>query len=174
MAFLVQVADGSVENANAYIDVAALRAYALDRGVNLSATSDDDLKVAIIKASDFLDSAYSFTGLPVYTTQGTAWPRSILPLALRGLPPILIKACCSLALRAAQNIALHVDPTVDPSGLAVSSTTKKVGPIETTTAFFAPSGGTSGKLSNRFPDVELMLRRAGLLYSAQGGAISRA
>lgn len=174
MAFTLQVDDGSVENANAYVSVQALRDYALDRGVGLASTTDADLEVAIVKATDFLDSAYSFIGRPYHPDQGTAFPRNGVRLqAQRGLPRALTSACCKLAMRVAQGKPLVVDPTVDPSGLTVSSKSTEVGPVKTSVAFFAPPGGQSDSLSKRFPDVTLTLRQAGLLGSGYGGQVVR-
>ncbi len=174
MAFTLQNSDGTVSNANAYVSPADLRSFALERGVDLTSTLDAALEVAIIKATDFLDAAYSFVGHPKNDDQGTAWPRlGITYTNQRGLPAALLKACKQLALRAAQGTSLSVDPTVDPSGQTVSASTVKVGPIEKSTQFATPSGGvqgvSSGALSRRFPDVELGLRQAKLLGGNSGG-----
>lgn len=182
MAFTIQDTEGTVDAANAYIDVAALRAYALDRGVDLTATLDPALQVAIVKATDFLDTAFQFVGRQRRVEQGTAWPRrDISTVYHAGLPAALLRACSQLALKAAQGTALSTDPTIDPSGYAVSELTTKVGPIEKSTKFAVPAGGvpgTSGSaLSKRFPDVELGLRQAGLLSGTGGsgsGRLSRA
>lgn len=179
MAFTLQNDDGTIDDANAYASPAELRAYALDRGVDLTARSDDDLQVAVVKATDFLDSAFQFVGRQKRDAQGTSWPRlGITTSSQRGLPAALVKACMQLALRAAQGTALTADTTVDPSGQVVSATSVKVGPIEKSTQFAVSSGGglgvSSSALSRRFPDVELGLRRAGLLGSANGGQVLRA
>lgn len=174
MAFTVQNPEGTVENANAYTDPDALKVFALDRGSELVIQTDEELQVAIILATDFLDSAFQFVGTPKGLTQGTAFPRVSVPSAShRGLPPALIKACMQLALRAANGLPLMSDPVVDPSGQTVSALTVKVGPIEKSTTFAAAPGGAQGvsasQLSRRFPDVELGLRQAGLLGGASSG-----
>lgn len=175
MAFSVQTNDGSVDNANAYISAATLRSYAADRGVGLTGRADAALEVDIVKATDFLDSAFKFVGLMRRDNQGTQWPRFgyAYRTGREGLPRPLLDACSKLALRVAQGISLNVDPTVDPSGLQVSSKTNKVGPLETTVAYFAPTGGASSQLFRRFPDVETGLRAAMLLESFNGGTVSR-
>lgn len=175
MALSVQTPDGIVEGANGYVDVARLRAFALGRGVDLTAKTDDELEVAIVQATDFMDAAYSFVGYQARIEQGTAWPRRSVPLIrYLGLPLPILDACCRLAMRAAQGTALTSDPTLDPSGLTVSAKTDKVGPIESTVSYFGPLGDASGSLSKRFPDVEAALSRAGVLLSRSGGTLARA
>lgn len=181
MALLTQTPDGLVDYANGYTTVAALRAYASDRGVDLASSTDEALGVAIIAATDFIDAAYSFIGRPRRREQGTAWPRTDIPnLFLYGLPVPLVKACHQLALRVARGTPLSVDPTVDPTGQAVSELTVKVGPIEKSTKFAVSGGGPTSvpsvALSARFPEVELGLRRAGLLVGSGGagsGSVKR-
>lgn len=175
MAFTPQNNDGTVEGANAYHDVAYLRAYALDRGIDLTAAGDPALQVAIVKATDYLDAAFSFVGHRLYRLQGTEWPRGQLTdYWLRGLPQPLLEACCSLAIRANAGKVLMPDPTFDPSGQVVSELSVKVGPIEKSTKFAQGTGGTSSRaFLPKYPDVEMALRSAGLIGGGTGGQLSR-
>ena len=70
------VEDGTeVANANSYVTLAEARAYALARGVTLSAT-DSVVEVLVIKAMDYLESFDSqFKGVRKTDTQELSWPR---------------------------------------------------------------------------------------------------
>lgn len=174
MALLVQNPEGLIEHANGYTTVAAVRAYALDRGDDLTAINDTDLGAAIVRATDFMDAAFTYIGTQKNIDQGTQWPRSYTHSRYAGLPRPILDACCKLAARAARGTSLFVDPTVDPSGQNVSSKTTKVGPIETSVAFFGPPGDAAKTMSQRFPEVEAALRAAGLLQSRLSGQLGRA
>lgn len=178
MGFVLQASDGStVADANAYASVTQLRAHAADRGVDLTGKTDADVEKAIVAATDFMDAAYPYVGFQLYRDQGTQWPRGGLTTSfLRGLPPALVKSTCILAIKVLKGTVLDLLPTpsVDPSGLAVSEVSKSVGPISTTTKFAVPSGGASASAVRPvYPEVELLLRRAGLTGSQFGGRVSR-
>lgn len=173
MAFLQQNKDGTVENANAYTDPATVRAYWLDRGVDLSAKSDADLQAAIINATTYLDARYSWNGWQLYRLQGTQWPRGGLTSFLRGLPPALIQATCMVANRALSGKPLIPDPTYDPSGQKITQATKKVGPIEVSTTFAESTWGNPGASVPQFPEVTLTLQAAGMIQSGNSGKVAR-
>lgn len=172
MAFTPQNEDGTVEGANAYIDVAALRAYWDDRGVDLSAYSDDQAEVAIIKATDYLDARYKWVGYQLYRLQGTQWPRGGVTTFLRGLPPALKNATCMMAQRAFTK-ALMPDPTYDPSGQKVTESTKKVGPIEVSLKYSDGGNSNAASKTPEYPEVTLMLQAAGLVGSGVSGDLVR-
>lgn len=71
------VEDGTeVESANGYVTLAEARAYALARGVTLSAT-DSVVEVLVIKAMDYLESLDNqFKGIRKTDTQPLSWPRN--------------------------------------------------------------------------------------------------
>lgn len=70
------VEDGTgIDNANSYVTLAEARAYALARGVTLSAT-DSVVEILVIKAMDYLESLDSqFKGVRKTDTQELSWPR---------------------------------------------------------------------------------------------------
>ena len=172
MAFTVQNEDGTVEGANAYVTVEQVRAYWTDRGLDLATYTDPQLEAAIVKATSYLDSRYTFKGYQMYRLQGTQWPRGNTGRSfLRGLPPALINAACSLAQRALTK-NLFVDPSLDPSGQVVTEVTKKVGPIETSKKF-ASATSAMATTSPQFPEITLMLRAAGMLDSSNSGQVYR-
>lgn len=172
MTFTLQAADGLIDSANSYVSAAAVRAYWLDRAIDLSAYTDAQIEAAAIKATDYLDAKYKWVGYQLRVEQGTQWPRSGVSSRLVGLPPALINAACALAQRVVAGKVLMPDLTTDASGKAVVESTKKVGPIEVTTKF----AGAHTDLANSVPDypeVMLMLRAAGLIGSSNSGTLSR-
>lgn len=174
MAFMPQNADGTVDGANAYVGVAALRDYWADRGVDLTAKTDTELEVAIVKATDYLDARYTYVGYQLRRLQGTQWPRGGLPTSfLRGLPSALQNACCMLAQRALSGKPLMPDPKADPSGQKITETKVKVGPIETQKKFAEPTGSNPNSVAPSYPEVDLMLRAAGLTMSGGSGIMVR-
>lgn len=65
-----------VTGANSYVSLASARAYALARGVTLSA-SDPTLEPIVIKAMDYLESfGNRFKGERVERDQPLSWPRT--------------------------------------------------------------------------------------------------
>lgn len=171
MAFTVQAADGSVDSANSYVSVAAVRAYWLDRAIDLSTYTDAQIEAAAVKATDYLDAKYKWVGYQLRTTQGTQWPRGSVSTRLAGLPPALLNAACALAQRALTK-SLMPDPTVDASGLQVTEATKTVGPISVTTKFTSPSANPAASVPD-YPEVSLMLSAAGMVGSSNSGELSR-
>lgn len=74
MAVNVQDDAGDVANANAYISVADFKAYHDDRG-NSYGTDDAAIGVAIVRATDYIDTRFQFVGVKNSGTQTTQWPR---------------------------------------------------------------------------------------------------
>lgn len=74
MALIIE--DGTiVANANSYVTLAEARAYALARGVTLSAT-DSVVEILAIKSMDYLESFDNqFKGIRKTETQALSWPR---------------------------------------------------------------------------------------------------
>lgn len=70
------IEDGTeVTNANSYVTLAEARAYALARGVTLSAT-DSVVEILVIKAMDYLESFDNdFKGMRADSEQTLSWPR---------------------------------------------------------------------------------------------------
>ncbi|WGH15548.1 putative virion structural protein [Pseudomonas phage PA_LZ03] len=167
MAFTVQNENGTVPGANAYVSVDEFKSFHTDRGT-LGTHTDEQIEKAIILATDFLDTRYSFVGEQLNLDQGTQFPRRIPGSssrdARRGLPRALKQAACLLAARSLGGATLLPDPTFNPGG-AVVSVTKKVGPLETSTQFAAPEPGAA-PATPQYPDVDLQLKNAKLLATA--------
>ena len=174
MTFKPQDADGTVDGANSYATVAEVRAYWADRGVDLASSTDAQVQVAAVKATDYLDARYRWVGWQRRRLQGTQWPRGGVTSFLRGLPPSLVSATCSLAQRALSGKELLPDPTRDASGQAATEVLKEVGPIKVQTKFASAVQGSLSTSTPQFPEVTLMLQAAGLVGSGSSGEIGRA
>lgn len=100
--------DGTgVANANTYVGVADVRDYATDRGIVLP-VSDDDVVVAMIRATDYLQSL-RYVGHPMFPgVQKLSWPRIDwwAYWSTSGLPQQIKDAQCELVIAQFQGIAL--------------------------------------------------------------------
>ncbi len=113
---------------------------------------------------------------PTTTTQSTEWPRQgVVDYngdTVNGIPKAVKAACAELAIRVLNGTALQpdYDPSLVGAGGVVSSITKKVGPLETVTAYDTKLG--LGFFAS-FPIVDRMLSKAGLLNSGGGRTVIR-
>ena len=131
MAITINVEDGSgIPNANSYVSVADARAYALDRGVTLSA-NDDELGSMLIRATDYLEvQACLYQGVPTSSTQFLQWPRIDVYLNGDALPPNVIpKSLIAAQVQLAMAITAGFDlqPNISPQDYVKR---EKVGPTE--------------------------------------------
>jgi hypothetical protein len=189
MALTVQKYDGTVDGANSYGDVLGMRAHFTDRGVTLASSTDDQLSVGLILATEFLDGRYAFIGEQLRGLQGTACPRylegsgrahSMRDVNL--LAPayllttrqwqVLVAQCYELARRALAGPLLP-DPTRDASGLTVVEKKTVAGPIETSKKFGEAGGRGAEAVVPLYPSVDLSLKNAGLLVSRASGQLVR-
>ena len=118
MNFIVETGDG-VENANAYVSVAAAISYHTDRGNAAWASATiPEQKAAIVKATDHIELLYGhrFLGEKVESDQSLSWPRSNAyddyGNAIEGVPPMVVRACCEYALRALEEDLIDESPAV--------------------------------------------------------------
>lgn len=133
--------------------------------------------------SSFLESwltPYALNGVsyltPTTSNQSTQWPRQgcvdFNGDTINGIPKAVKAACAELAIRVLNGVVLQpdYDPNLVGAGGVVSSITKKVGPLETVTAYDTKLG--LGFFAS-FPIVDRMLRSAGLLNSGGGRTVIR-
>jgi hypothetical protein len=171
MALTVQNLQGGVVSANSYASLELMKAHHAERGADLSSFSDDRLSQALVLATDFLDSRYSFVGVRLSDEQGTACPRFDVTEGPNDLLSsaqwtALTKACCMLAYRDLKKAGgLMPDPTFDATGQAVSKKTTKVGPIENTVEY-TPSPEAA---IPSYPAIDLLLKSVGLLRRTRVG-----
>lgn len=172
MAITLTVEDGSgLADANTYISQADADAYFADRDNVVWAAAEADAKAAaLIQATQYLDTRYTFKGQRLTTTQALEWPRQPVPIVSQvgfivdiwssqsdffAWPVQRIKdACCEAALRAL-SASLYTDQ--DPS-IVLS---EKVGEIAVSYSESVRNGG-----QNRIAIVDDLIRR----YITSGGA----
>lgn len=134
MAIVITVEDGSnVADANSFVTLAEVRAYATQRGATLPA-ADDDLAVMVIKACDYLEAqANRYQGEVANEGQSLQWPRidvyiggSETAVASNAIPKQLKSAQCATVIALAEGV--DIMPNYSASDFVVR---EKVGPIET-------------------------------------------
>lgn len=143
MAIVLVIEDGTgLVNSNTYVDVAAARLYAINRGVPLS--SDDDVIASqLIKAADYLNSLEcDFKSLRVNDSQALAFPR-----VGYGVPQAIKNAQMQAVIEQANGFDLM--PTVTASNYI---TKEKVGDLEVTYADPIAAG-----ISPSFPAISALL-----------------
>ncbi len=168
MSFEVQDPDTPTATANAYLSVAAFKAYHDDRGNSYSSSSDTEIEEAIVRATDYIDSRWTFAGARDDADQSTECPRSGVydpnsGLSLDPYPPELEEACAEYAM-SALSASLYSNPNVDTTGLKVKSFRKKADVIEKETEYFH---GGSASAWQAFPVADGKMRRTRLLISTR-------
>jgi len=148
MAFVVQTPDTPLSTANAYMAVQAFKDYHDDRG-NAYTASDTEIEQAIVRATDYMDSRWTFAGSRQDADQSTECPRSGVydpnsGLSVDPYPEELEEACAEYSISALAG-SLYPLSNVDSTGRDVKKLRKKVDVIETETEYFNP-GGTAWKL----------------------------
>lgn len=161
MAFTLETG-GGLAAANAYVSVAAFRAYHADRGNDVLAQPDSAVQIAIIRASDYIDrkNRGNFIGIRLRppSAQRMSWPRSNAKYrdgtSALGVPIEVEEATNEYAFRAL-TITLAPDPTYDDRNQRVTSKTEIVGPLEESTTY-SDSGATFK--FRKYPEVDALLR----------------
>lgn len=192
MALVVQTDDGTAAGANAYASVAEFKAYHTDRGNAYSAYSDPQISAAIIRATDFLDTRFSFRGVRLTTDQTTEWPRKagsemvltwfdidfLPPLVdaafvalvgpngedILGIPDAVKRAVHEYAFRALGQ-PLFQDAPAPEGGRLINQHTVRVDVIEESITY-APSQSGSFAMP-AFPQADMWLARAGLIETSR-------
>ncbi len=162
MAFTVQDDNGLVAGANAYVTTAYVRAYHLDRGVDLTAVLDPALQVAIVLATSYLDARFTFLGCLRNTAQDTEWPRRDAydrdGYVITGIPKAVKQAVAELADKA-RSAVLMPDPERDATGRTILSKSEGVGPLKESVEYAAGGAFTFPE----YPLVDRMMIAAGLV-----------
>ena len=127
MAFIVEDGTGIID-ANAYIDLAFVSAYFLERNDLVWSGTDAEKQAFIIKATDYIDLIFwkRFLGTVFSESQALKFPR----LADDGVSakpiPLNLKRACAEYAKIAKSQALLVNPTLPTDGLVVSQIDKEV------------------------------------------------
>jgi hypothetical protein len=170
-AFIVQDPDEPTETANAYISVDFFKQYCLDRGYTYTA-ADAVIQTAIVKATDFMDVRWTYSGLRYYNEQSTECPRQqVMNSAgywVSGLPLSFQQACAEYAFLALTQ-SLMPNPTLDESNLMVQSSLKEIGGAVTKSTTFLGGGKYAWP---KYPLADRLVRRSELVANS-GGEIAR-
>lgn len=163
MALILQDETGTVAGANAYISVAAFKAYHDARGNSYTA-DDPSIEKAIIKATDYLDGRFRFVGRALAArVQRTSWPRVGAydrdRQIINGIPVEVAEATAEYALRALAADLLP-DPSRDASGARIAAKAESVDGAVSESVTFA--GGGAFTLP-KYPAADAKLRKAGLV-----------
>lgn len=174
----IVVEDGTgLEDANSYASFAQFQAHFADRG-GAASTTQADVEKALVKATDYMGIRFRWRGYRLTAEQALDWPRACVygqpsfdepgGVVIEGVPIEVTKACIEYANRALAG-DLAPDPTVSATGVAMVSTRRKVGPIETEDVF---SGGiASSSTFKPYPAADRLLRN---LVWPEGGRVYRA
>jgi hypothetical protein len=167
VAFVVQTPDAPTTTANAYISVEYFKAYHDQRG-NVYSASDTEIEEAIVRATDYVDTRWTFAGYRKDLDQSTECPRSGVKDPRTGwwltaYPTELEEASAEYTLSAIAG-TLYPSPNVDATGKAVSYTRKKVAVLEKETHYYQ---GGSGNTWTIFPLADGKMKRTRLLTSTR-------
>ncbi len=168
MAFIIQDPDAPTDDANAYIAVQDFKDYHDERG-NVYSASDTEIEQAIVRATDYMDSRWTFAGARDDADQSTECPRSGVydpnsGLTLDPYPPELEEACAEYAMSALAG-SLYASPNIDNTGLKVKMTKKKVAVLETETEYF--QGGSNSNAWVGYPVADGKMKKTRLLASTR-------
>lgn len=166
MSFIVQDPDAPKTDANAYIAVQTFKDYHTERGSAYSA-EDTEIEQAIVRATDFMDSRWTFGGDREDSEQSTECPRSGVYDPKTSweedhYPAELEEACAEYSL-AALTGSLYPSPNVDTTGLRVKSTRKKAAVLEKETEYF----NASSVAHKAFPVADGKMKKTRLLASTR-------
>lgn len=168
MSFTVQTPDAPLSTANAYIAVQFFKDYHDERG-NAYTAVDTDIEKAIVRATDYMDSRWTFAGSRQDADQSTECPRSgvydpTTSWLLNGYPAELEEACAEYTMSALAS-SLYPSPNVDTTGLQVKMTKKKADVLEKETEYF--QSGSSSSAKRAWPVADGKMKKTRLLASTR-------
>lgn len=159
MTLVVEAGMGANPAANCYISTASADAYFADRGITAWTGATAVKEAAIIRATDYLEWAYTWKGVRLSELQPLQWPRTFYPndvvnrlINLNIVPPVVVNANAELAL-----LALSGTLMPETVGQKLMSESVSVGGAISRSRSFAGGGGFSNQ--RRFPFVDRMLGR---------------
>jgi hypothetical protein len=175
------VEDGTgLTAANTCISLADATTYHALRGNEIWAdASESDQVVALIRATDYVESRWTFTGTPLLTTQALSFPMAAKYLNNRGadvsstVPAEIAEATAEYALSVLGTGAALVDlsPAVDQTEPnSISYKREKVGTLEEETRFDTARGV---KITLSYPTADKIIQSSGFLAGGRSGSTIR-
>lgn len=164
--FIVEDGTG-ITDANSYVSIQWADDYFTDRGNSTwAAALDTNKQVALVKATDYIDATYSFSGFKLTATQALVWPRSSAVdkygEALEGIPVLLMKAVSELAVRA---LSKELIQDIDKQGYIKRERVEGVVEIE--------YGGDGAYASSAFTYIDRLLIGYGVALAKNGSTGQR-
>jgi hypothetical protein len=139
--------------------------------------TDDQMRSALIAATEYADIRHAFVGYPKLAGQSRQWPREEAYDArgdkVVGVHVALQNATCEYAWRQLNGLELMPDPTADAFGQVVKSREEKVGPISESVTYET----AYGRQLPIYPAADNLLTAAGLVRRRSGftvGSLARA
>lgn len=170
MALIVEDGTGKTD-AQSYVDLTYVNAYFAARAVGAWTGTDSAKEAAIIRAMDYIETAWKFLGAKQYpgNPQALEWPRVGIydeqGAEIVGIPERLKRAVAEYAVRALTS-PLAPDPVNNQTG-QVKRKREKLGPIEEETEYTgAPPANVVA-----YPAADILLRG---LVVPRGGRAMRA
>lgn len=165
MAMVVQNSDGTASGANSYLSTAMFKDYHNDRGQSFGTATDDAIAGALVSATSYLDSRWSWNGKrKAGRDQTTAFPRFDLydteGYYVTDVPREVQYAVAEYALRALTS-PLAPDPTVAATGFPVAATSESVGPISESVTYAVT--GKAPPAFRPYPAADSILLRSGFI-----------
>jgi len=155
--------------ANTYINLAPAATYHALRGNEIWAdASESDQVVALIRATDYVESRWTFTGTPLLTTQALSFPMAAKYLNNRGAD---VSAEYALAVLGTGAGLVDLSPAVDQTEPhSVNYKREKVGTLEEETRFDTARGI---KITLSYPTADKIIQSSGFLAGGRSGSTIR-
>jgi len=172
------VEDGSGRlDANSYVSIADADTYHSLRGNTIwAAATDSDKVVALVRATEYLDARWTFTGDPFKATQALVFPRESEYLDRNGddvsesVPVAIANATLEYALAVLGDgtSLVSLSPAIDQTEpWSVTYQRDQVGTLETETHYDTDKGI---KVTKAYPTADRIIKASGFLVT-RGGTI---
>ncbi len=164
-----------LSTANVYVSLATATEYHRLRGNDVWAdSSENDKCVALIRATQYLDTRWSWLDVRATTTQTLSFPREELydidgNDVSSSVPVEIADACCEYALivLGTGEALVELSPTPDQStGTKVTMQRDKVGTLETETRY---DTGVGVRFTTTYPHADRIVKRSGYAINSGGG-----
>jgi hypothetical protein len=164
-------------DANSYVSIIEADTYHSLRGNTIWASAtESDKVVALVRATDYVDTRWKFTGEPVKSTQALVFPRKSEYLNKNGddvsasVPVEIANATMEYALLVLGDgtALIELSPSIDQTEpWAITLQRDRVGTLETETRYDTARGI---KVTKSYPTADRIIKSSGFLTS-RGGTI---
>jgi hypothetical protein len=158
MAIVAQNDQGTLINANSYIETSFADSYFSDRNnTTWSSAATADKETAIIKAWQYLDTAFRFAGYQATNTQNTEFPRYEIynqrGNELTGIQVKLKNAQCEYAL-----IALSQDLTINQTPINTPTVKRKSQKVDVLSTEIEYDTSVGQQVKFNYPQADFWLK----------------